>query len=271
MPELPEVETTRRGLARLLAGRRITAFEVRDSRLRWPVPGELAPQLAGARVRGLARRAKYLLLETDRAGLLLHLGMSGSLRHCTPETPLRRHDHLILHLDNGYQIRLHDPRRFGCCLPLPSDGSPHPLLAGLGPEPLDPAFGGDYLFRRSRGRRGPVKAFLMDQANVVGVGNIYATEALFLAGVRPGRAAGRVTRVEYQRLAAHVKAVLAEAIQQGGTTLRDFLREDGTHGYFRQSLRVYGRAGETCHVCASVLRTRRIGQRASSYCPTCQK
>ncbi|WP_024327012.1 bifunctional DNA-formamidopyrimidine glycosylase/DNA-(apurinic or apyrimidinic site) lyase [Thioalkalivibrio sp. AKL19] len=271
MPELPEVETTRRGLAPLLAGRRITAFEIRDPRLRWPVPGELARQLAGARVRGLVRRAKYLLLETDRAGLLLHLGMSGSLRHCTPEIPLRRHDHLILHLDNGYQIRLHDPRRFGCCLPLPPDGTPHPLLAGLGPEPLDSAFDGDYLFRRSRGRRSPVKAFVMDQAIVVGVGNIYATEALFLAGIRPGRAAGRVTRAEYQRLALHIKAVLAEAIEQGGTTLRDFLREDGTHGYFRQSLRVYGRAGEPCPVCGGVLRTRRIGQRASSYCPTCQK
>lgn len=271
MPELPEVETTRRGLEPLLAGRRITALEVREPRLRWPVPAELAPQLAGARVRRLARRAKYLLLETDRTGLLLHLGMSGSLRHCTPKTPLRRHDHLILHLDNDYQIRLHDPRRFGCCLPLPADGSPHPLLADLGPEPLEPGFDGAYLFRRSRGRRGPVKAFVMDQATVVGVGNIYATEALFLAGIRPGRAAGRVTRAEYERLAMHIRAVLAAAIEQGGTTLRDFLREDGTHGYFRQSLRVYGRAGEPCRVCTGVLRTRRIGQRASSYCPTCQK
>ncbi|WP_018938770.1 MULTISPECIES: bifunctional DNA-formamidopyrimidine glycosylase/DNA-(apurinic or apyrimidinic site) lyase [unclassified Thioalkalivibrio] len=271
MPELPEVETTRRGLAPLLAGRRITAFEVREPRLRWPVPPELVQQLAGARVRSLTRRAKYLLLETDRTGLLLHLGMSGSLRHCTPETPLRRHDHLTLHLDNGYQVRLHDPRRFGCCLPLPEGAGPHALLAGLGPEPLDPEFDGDSLFRRSRGRRGPVKAFIMDQAIVVGVGNIYATEALFLAGVRPGRAAGRVTRAEYERLAIHIKAVLAAAIEQGGTTLRDFLHEDGTHGYFRQSLRVYGRAGEPCPVCAEVLHTRRIGQRASSYCPTCQK
>ncbi|WP_019558688.1 bifunctional DNA-formamidopyrimidine glycosylase/DNA-(apurinic or apyrimidinic site) lyase [Thioalkalivibrio sp. ALE12] len=271
MPELPEVETTRRGLEPLLAGRRITAFEVREPRLRWPVPEDLTTRLADAQVHRLARRAKYLLLETDRAGVLLHLGMSGSLRHCPPETPLRRHDHVIVHLDNGYQVRLHDPRRFGCCLPLPDDGTPHPLLAELGPEPLDPAFDGDTLFLRSRGRRGPVKAFIMDQAIVVGVGNIYATEALFLAGIRPGRAAGRVTRAEYQRLAAHIKAVLAEAIEQGGTTLRDFLREDGTHGYFRQSLHVYGRAGEPCHVCADVLRTRRIGQRASSYCPTCQK
>ncbi|WP_018140625.1 bifunctional DNA-formamidopyrimidine glycosylase/DNA-(apurinic or apyrimidinic site) lyase [Thioalkalivibrio sp. ALJ7] len=271
MPELPEVETTRRGLEPLLAGRRITTFEIREPRLRWPVPTELAQQLAGARVQTLSRRAKYLLLETDRAGILLHLGMSGSLRHCTPGTPLRRHDHLILHLDNGYQIRLHDPRRFGCCLPLPCDDTLHPLLADLGPEPLAPEFDADYLFQRSRGRRSAVKAFIMDQAIVVGVGNIYATEALFLAGIRPGRAAGRVTRAEYDRLAAHIRTVLAAAIEQGGTTLRDFLREDGTHGYFRQSLRVYGRAGEPCPICNGMLRTRRIGQRASSYCPTCQK
>ncbi|WP_019625526.1 bifunctional DNA-formamidopyrimidine glycosylase/DNA-(apurinic or apyrimidinic site) lyase [Thioalkalivibrio sp. ALJT] len=271
MPELPEVETTRRGLAPLLNGRSIRALEVREARLRWPVPEALPEHLAGARVQSLTRRAKYLLLDTDRGGLLLHLGMSGSLRHCTPDTPLRRHDHLIWHLDNNRQVRLHDPRRFGCCLPLPADPTHHPLLADLGPEPLDAAFDGDYLFRRSRSRRSPVKVFIMDQAIVVGVGNIYATEALFLAGIRPGRAAGRVTRAEYERLVLHIRAVLTEAIEQGGTTLRDFLREDGTHGYFRQSLHVYGRAGEPCLTCGTTLQTRRIGQRASSYCPNCQK
>ncbi|MGM0552557.1 MAG: bifunctional DNA-formamidopyrimidine glycosylase/DNA-(apurinic or apyrimidinic site) lyase [Pseudomonadota bacterium] len=271
MPELPEVETTRRGLEPLLCDRRILALEVREPRLRWPVPAGLPEQLAGARIRGLARRAKYLLLDTDRGGLLLHLGMSGSLRHCEPDTPLRKHDHLRLHLDNGFEVRLHDPRRFGCCLPLPAPPDVHPLLARLGPEPLDPGFDDATLFRLSRGRRGPVKGFIMDQAVVVGVGNIYATEALFLAGIRPGRAAGRVTRGEYQRLAQRIRTVLAEAIAQGGTTLRDFLREDGSHGYFRQSLRVYGRAGETCPVCGDTLRNREIAQRASTYCPTCQR
>ncbi|WP_018175416.1 bifunctional DNA-formamidopyrimidine glycosylase/DNA-(apurinic or apyrimidinic site) lyase [Thioalkalivibrio sp. ALJ9] len=271
MPELPEVETTRRGLSPLLEGQTIERLEVRNGRLRWPVPEELPGRLAGARITTLARRAKYLLLDTDRGGALLHLGMSGSLRHCTPDVPLRTHDHLILHLTNGSQVRFHDPRRFGCCLPLPETGEVHPLLAALGPEPLDATFNGDYLFHRSRGRRGPVKAFIMDQDIVVGVGNIYATEALFLAGIRPGRAAGRVTRAEYGRLAGFIRTVLGAAIEQGGTTLRDFLREDGTHGYFRQSLRVYGRAGEPCLECATPLRNRRIGQRASAYCPTCQR
>jgi len=271
MPELPEVETTRRGLEPLLSGQTIRSLEVRQPRLRWPVPPELPARLAGARVRRLSRRAKYLLLETDQSGALLHLGMSGSLRYCAADTPLRRHDHLILQLENGFQVRLHDPRRFGCCLALPPDGAPHPLLVGLGPEPLGPDFDGDWLFRRSRGRRGPVKAFIMDQAIVVGVGNIYATEALFLAGIRPGRAAGRVTRAEYRRLAEHIRAVLEAAIEQGGTTLRDFRREDGSHGYFAQTLRVYGRAGLPCPACGNPLRTRRIGQRASSYCPACQK
>lgn len=271
MPELPEVETTRRGLSPLLEGQTITWLEVRNGRLRWPVPKSLPEHLAGARITSLARRAKYLLLATDRGGALLHLGMSGSLRHCTPPTPLRPHDHLILHLANGSQVRFHDPRRFGCCLPLPEADELHPLLAHLGPEPLDSGFDGDYLFGRSRGRRGPVKAFVMDQDIVVGVGNIYASEALFLAGIRPGRAAGRVTRAEYDRLASFIRTVLCEAIEQGGTTLRDFLREDGTHGYFRQSLRVYGRAGEPCLQCGTRLRNRRIGQRASAYCPTCQR
>ena len=271
MPELPEVETTRRGLEPHLLGRRVRELVLRDPRLRWPVPADLPARLAGREVRSLARRAKYLLLETDGPGLLLHLGMSGSLRRCDPDTPLRPHDHLILRLDDGFEIRLHDPRRFGCCLPLPEPPATHPLLAALGPEPLDEGFGGDHLFRLSRGRRAPVKAFVMDQQVVVGVGNIYASEALFLAGIRPGRAAGRVSRAEYRALADHIRAVLTEAITEGGTTLRDFVREDGSHGYFRQRLRVYGREGEPCLACGTPIRSRRISNRASAYCPRCQR
>ncbi|AGA31814.1 Formamidopyrimidine-DNA glycosylase [Thioalkalivibrio nitratireducens DSM 14787] len=271
MPELPEVETTRSGLEPHLQGRRIRELVVREPRLRWPVPPELPAMLSGRQVRRLDRRAKYLLLGTDGPGVLLHLGMSGSLRRCLPDAPLRPHDHLSFRLDDGFEIRLHDPRRFGCCLPLPDPPRLHPLLSTLGPEPLGDAFDGDYLHYLSRGRRAPVKAFIMDQQVVVGVGNIYASEALFLAAIRPGRAAGRVSRAEYRALATSVRSVLARAIAEGGTTLRDFVREDGTHGYFRQRLRVYGREGQPCVSCATPIRTRRIGNRASSYCPACQR
>jgi formamidopyrimidine-DNA glycosylase len=271
MPELPEVETTRRGLQPHLMGRRIRALELRNPKLRWPVPAELPAMVAGRRISGLSRRAKYLLLETDGPALLLHLGMSGSLRRCAPDTPLRPHDHLIFHLDDGFEIRLHDPRRFGCCLLLPEAPSIHPLLVALGPEPLAEGFDGDHLYHLSRGRRAAVKAFIMDQQVVVGVGNIYATEALFLAAIRPGRAAGRVSRREYHDLAERIRGVLTDAITQGGTTLRDFVREDGTHGYFRQQLRVYGREGQPCFTCATSIRNRRIGNRASTYCPSCQR
>ncbi len=271
MPELPEVETTRSGLEPHLCGRTIVSLQLRDARLRWPVPAELPGLLAGRRVLSLTRRAKYLLLETDGVGLLLHLGMSGSLRHCPAGTPLRTHDHLIFTLDDGFQLRLHDPRRFGCCLPLPEAPAVHRLLAALGPEPLEAAFDAERLHRMSRGRRAAVKAFIMDQQVVVGVGNIYASEALFLAGIRPGRAAGRVSRAEYRALAQHIRDVLQAAITQGGTTLRDFVREDGSHGYFRQYLRVYGRVGSPCPTCATLIRSRRIGNRASAYCPACQR
>ena len=271
MPELPEVETTRRGLEPHLLGRRIQALQLRDPRLRWPVPPDLPARVEGRKVLSLTRRAKYLLLETDGPALLLHLGMSGSLRRCAASVTLRPHDHLIFHLDDGFEIRLHDPRRFGCCLPLPEPPAVHRLLAALGPEPLSEDFDGDYLYRTSRGRRAAVKAFVMDQQVVVGVGNIYASEALFLAGIRPGRAASRVSRHEYRKLSDQIRTVLAAAITQGGTTLRDFVREDGTHGYFRQQLRVYGREGQPCLTCATPIRNRRIGNRASTYCPRCQR
>ncbi|TBR13280.1 MAG: bifunctional DNA-formamidopyrimidine glycosylase/DNA-(apurinic or apyrimidinic site) lyase [Lysobacter sp.] len=270
MPELPEVETTRRGLAPHVEGQRVAAVILRRPDLRWPIPAEISTRLPGRRIRSVTRRAKYLLLDTDEGAALLHLGMSGALRVLPAATPIRAHDHVDIELDSGRVLRFNDPRRFGCLLWQPA-GETHPLLAGLGPEPLSDAFDGAYLFRLSRGRRAPVKAFLMDQAAVVGVGNIYAAEALFLAGISPLRAAGKVSPERYERLAASVKTVLAHAIERGGTTLRDFIGPDGSPGYFEQELSVYGRGGEPCKACGRVLREQPIGQRASVWCPRCQR
>ena len=270
MPELPEVETTRRGLAPHVAGRRITGVVLRRPDLRWPIPPEIAAHLPGQLVQGVRRRAKYLLLDTAPGSALLHLGMSGMLRVLPAATPVAAHDHVDLALDSGRVLRFTDPRRFGCLLWQPA-GETHELLAGLGPEPLSDDFGGDYLFALSRGRKAPVKAFLMDQVVVVGVGNIYAAESLFRAGIAPGRAAGSVSRERYGRLAAAVKDILAHAIARGGTTLRDFLSPDGAPGYFEQELYVYGREGEACRVCGRRIRDGRMGNRATAWCPGCQR
>mgnify|MGYP002776999785 CR=1 FL=1 len=270
MPELPEVETTRRGLAPHLAGRRVTGATLRRADLRWPIAPEIAAVLPGQRIDAVRRRAKYLLVDTAAGSALLHLGMSGSLRVLPGDAPVRPHDHLDVALDDGRVLRFNDPRRFGCALWQPP-GATHALLAGLGPEPLDDGFDGDHLFAASRGRRVPVKAFLMDQAVVVGVGNIYAAEALFAAGIHPLRAAGRVSRARYARLAGAVRAILVHAIERGGTTLRDFLAPDGAPGYFEQELAVYGRGGGPCRACGRVLRASTIGQRASVWCPACQR
>lgn len=270
MPELPEVETTRRGLLPHVAGRTIAGVTLRRPDLRWPIPPELPQRLAGQRVENVRRRAKYLLLDTPPGSALLHLGMSGSLRVLPADTPLRAHDHVDIGLDDGRVLRFNDPRRFGCLLWQPA-GEVHPLLAGLGPEPLSDAFDGAHLYRLSRGRRVPVKAFLMDQAVVVGVGNIYAAEALFMAGVSPLRAAGRVSRERYALLADAVKAVLGHAIERGGTTLRDFISPDGAPGYFEQELAVYGRGGLPCRRCGRLLRQALVGQRTSAWCPGCQR
>lgn len=270
MPELPEVETTRRGLAPHVRGRRIARVVLRRPDLRWPIPDEVRECLPGASIDDVRRRAKYLLLDTAAGSALLHLGMSGSLRVLPGDTPLRAHDHVDLALDDGRVLRFNDPRRFGCLL-WQAPGEVHPLLAGLGPEPLSDAFDGDHLWRLSRGRTAPVKTFLMDQAVVVGVGNIYAAEALFMAGVAPLREAGKVSRGRYARLAAAVKAILAYAIERGGTTLRDFISPDGAPGYFEQELAVYGRGGAPCKACGRALRLASIGQRASVWCPGCQR
>jgi formamidopyrimidine-DNA glycosylase len=270
MPELPEVETTRRGIAPHLVGQRVREVVVRTRKLRWPVPPSLVEGLRGQRIAAVGRRAKYLLIEAETGTAIVHLGMSGSLRVLPRDAPLRPHDHLDLVLDSRRVLRFNDPRRFGCWLWQPA-GQQHRALANLGPEPFEEAFGGDWLWRASRGRRAPVKAFLMDQRIVVGVGNIYAAEALFHAGIDPRRAAGRIARERYARLADAVRRVLAHAIQRGGTTLRDFLAPDGAPGYFEQELFVYGRAGQPCKACGTRLRAAVIGQRASVWCPSCQR
>lgn len=269
MPELPEVETTRRGLEPHLVGRRVVDLIIRQPQLRWPVAKGLQ-QLRGQRIESVERRAKYLLIATAPGSAILHLGMSGSLRVLPRATAIGKHDHVDWLLDSDHVLRFTDPRRFGSQL-WQVGGEIHPLLANLGPEPLSHEFDGDQLFRQSRGRSAAVKVFLMDQAIVVGVGNIYAAEALFAAGIRPTRAAGRVSRSRYARLADEVKRILAYAITRGGTTLRDFLSPDGAPGYFEQELFVYGRAGQPCRVCTMPIRTIRLGQRSTFFCPRCQR
>jgi len=275
MPELPEVETTRRGLAPHVEGRTVADVVLRRPDLRWPIPPEVVALLPGRRIEAVRRRAKYLLLDTDAGSALLHLGMSGSLRVLPATTPVEAHDHVDILLDKRGRdpvrvLRFNDPRRFGCLL-WQAPGETHELLRGLGPEPLSGDFDGDYLFARSRGRKAPVKTFLMDQGIVVGVGNIYAAEALFEAGISPLREAGRVSRDRYRSLADAVKRILAHAIERGGTTLRDFISPDGLPGYFELELSAYGRGGEPCPRCGRPLREASIGQRTTVWCTRCQR
>lgn len=274
MPELPEVETTRRGIAPHVEHREIVEVIVRQSHLRVPVPDDFNERLVGARFGTLARRAKYLLLPLEGetgASLIWHLGMSGSLRIARLGDLPKKHDHIDLVFDDGGILRYHDPRRFGFVDWLVDSAERDPRLARLGPEPLSAAFDGERLYQLSRGRRMAVKPFLMDNAVVVGVGNIYASEALFMAGIDPRRAAGRISLERYQHLAAAVREVLAAAITQGGTTLRDFVSGTGEPGYFKQRLNVYGRHGQGCRRCNGELRLVTLGQRASVFCPTCQR
>jgi formamidopyrimidine-DNA glycosylase len=271
MPELPEVETTRRGLEPLLVGRTIVAVRVVQGALRWPVPYDLGETLAGATVRAVRRRSKYLLIDCGKGTLIVHLGMTGHLRVVPGGEELRKHDHVELLLDNRRALRFNDSRRFGAILW--TDGEPlrHPLLAALGPEPFDQSFSADYLAARAQGRSVAVKPFLMDARTVVGVGNIYASEALFRAGIDPRRAAGKVGRTAWARLVPAVRTVLEEAIAAGGTTIRDFTKSDGEPGYFRISLKVYGRAGEPCVTCGRQVRLVRLGQRSTYFCSNCQR
>ncbi|GAB4125517.1 MAG: DNA-formamidopyrimidine glycosylase [Sideroxydans sp.] len=271
MPELPEVETTLRGIAPHLHGHTVHRVVVRNPALRWPIPAQLPALLAGHTVRGLARRAKYLLIGFDHGTLLLHLGMSGSLRILPHDTAPGKHDHIDLELDSGALLRLRDPRRFGAVLWHVGAESDHPLLAGLGPEPLEDGFDGAYLYRALRPRQTAIKLALMDNRLVVGVGNIYANEALFRAGIRPQTPAQKIGRARCDRLAQEIREVLQEAIEQGGSSLRDFIHSDGSSGYFQQHYFVYGRAGAPCRRCGSPIRQLRQGQRSSFYCAHCQR
>ena len=269
MPELPEVETSRRGIEPWLVDRTITGVRVRDRRLRWPVPGDIEARLRGRTIDAVGRRAKYLLIHTDRGTAVVHLGMTGSVFIVDRGAPAGVHDHFDVELDSGKMLRFRDPRRFGCFF-FSTRPLEHPLLASLGPEPLGDVFDGDYLWQKSRGRKVSVKQFIMNAQVVVGVGNIYASESLFMAGIHPKRAAGRVARHRYALLAAAIREVLARSIEAGGTTLRDFYGGDGQPGYFRQQLEVYDRDGEHCRRCNTPIRSIVQGQRTTYYCKTCQ-
>lgn len=269
MPELPEVETTCRGLAPHILGKCITGVVLRRERLRWPVPFDIVAQLPGRKITGIERRAKYLLMHTKAGSALWHLGMSGSLRVLDASSPPGKHDHVDVQFRGARILRFTDPRRFGCLL-WQAPGETHPLLQNLGPEPLSGNFDGAYLFHRSRGKTVAVKSFLMNQAVVVGVGNIYAAESLFRAGISPLREAGSLSLARYVRLAEAIKHILAQAIARGGTTLRDFISPDSEPGYFEQELDVYGREGLPCKRCGRALRASRVNQRAGAWCGYCQ-
>ncbi|RLA18212.1 MAG: DNA-formamidopyrimidine glycosylase [Gammaproteobacteria bacterium] len=271
MPELPEVETTRRALQPVCEGQKITEIVIRNRRLRWPIPTDIDLHFRGQTIQRLRRRSKYLLFDTVEGSLILHLGMSGSLCHVPRQTPPRKHDHVDIVLDSGRCLRLHDPRRFGSLL-WAKQPEEHKLLAQLGPEPLDCSTDelATHLYNLGKNRKVAVKNFIMNAQIVVGVGNIYANEALFLAGIRPARAAGRLTQNQWQKLAGAIQDRLRQAIAAGGTTLRDFQHSDGKPGYFAQELAVYNRGGESCPACGSEIKQQRHNQRSSYYCPGCQ-
>lgn len=271
MPELPEVETICRGIVPLIVGLSVVAVEVRETRLRVPVPSDLSASLAGRQVLAVSRRAKYLLIHFNGdLTLLIHLGMSGTLLYLPALRPFDRHDHVEIIFSTGSRLRFRDPRRFGAILLSFGDPLAHPLLSALGPEPLSRDFNTEYLFSRSRQRTVAVKSFLMEQGTVVGVGNIYASEALHAAGIAPWIPAGTISRRRYGRLVDAVRAVLRRAIAAGGTTLRDFQNAAGKPGYFSQELAVYGRARQKCRNCGGIIQSMRIGGRSSFYCPDCQ-
>ncbi|MDO6693007.1 bifunctional DNA-formamidopyrimidine glycosylase/DNA-(apurinic or apyrimidinic site) lyase [Aliiglaciecola sp. 3_MG-2023] len=270
MPELPEVEVSRLGISPHMIGKTISQVVVRHKQLRWPIPDEVH-LTHGLVIETIRRRAKYLLIDTLAGSIILHLGMSGRLRVVPINTPLQKHDHVDIQLTDGLCLRLNDARRFGACLWLDKSDESHSLFRNLGPEPLTDDFDAQRLVDMSRGKLVPVKSFIMDNKVVVGVGNIYANESLFLAGIDPRRQAGKVSKKRYLALTPIIKDVLTKAIEQGGTTLKDFAQADGSPGYFAQELRVYGRAKQPCVACESPIKSVVIGQRNTFYCPTCQR
>ncbi|SHI57745.1 DNA-(apurinic or apyrimidinic site) lyase [Malonomonas rubra DSM 5091] len=270
MPELPEVETTCRGIAPLITDCQIAELVLRTDKLRWPLDRSLCVSLPGQTIRKVERRAKYLLLHCNAGALILHLGMSGSLRVIAADSTENKHDHVDLIFTNGSCLRFNDPRKFGALLWC-NEPKAHPLLVKLGPEPLSAGFDGEYLWQASRQRKTAIKPFIMDQKLVVGVGNIYASESLFRAGIRPQTAAGKVSRARYQKLSAAIKEILTEAIAAGGTTIADFKQADGKPGYFAQQLQVYGRDGEPCPQCGQPISSVKLGQRSTCFCRNCQK
>lgn len=270
MPELPEVETTRRGIQPHLISQKIKGVIVRQPKLRWPVPEKLSERLKGQQIVSVKRRGKYLLIACEKGTIIIHLGMSGSLKITTANRPPEKHDHIDLILNNGKCLRFRDPRRFGAFLWTEESALNHSLLINLGPEPFDDIFDGNWLKKRAKGRRLPVKSFIMNSHIVTGVGNIYASEALFLAGIRPDRSSGAISLIRYQRLANAIRKILQLAINQGGTTLRDFVNESGQPGYFQQQLAVYGREDNDCLKCESTIKKIVLGNRSTFYCPKCQ-
>jgi len=271
MPELPEVETTLRGLAPHLLGQKIVSVTIRNPHLRWPIPKGLPKLLPELTIHSLTRRAKYLLMDCGSGTLILHLGMSGSLRILPADTAVEKHDHFDLLLASGMLMRLRDPRRFGAVLWHEGEAVCHPLLAHLGPEPLEDHFDGDYLYFNTRKRSAAIKMVIMDNHVVVGVGNIYANEALYRSGIRPQLSADKLSKARCVRLVRTIRETLSEAIALGGSSLRDFVHSDGKPGYFQQHYWVYGRAEEACHACGTPIKQIKQGQRSSFYCPNCQK
>ena len=271
MPELPEVETTRRGISPHIEDNIITKVVVRNRSLRWPIPTGLNNKLSQQKITSVTRRAKYLLINTNIGTLIIHLGMSGSLRILSSNEAVEKHDHFELQFKDGLCLRLRDPRRFGCVLWTKDAPQDHKLLINLGPEPLDKDFNSELLFNKSRKRKTTIKQFIMDAKIVVGVGNIYASEALFLAGISPKRLAGKITKANSRELTDAIKKILKQAIKQGGTTLKDFRSSDGKPGYFQQKLKVYDRKGEACVTCKKPVKQIKLGQRSTFYCNQCQK
>ncbi len=270
MPELPEVETTRKGIAPFVVGETVKDIIIRERQLRWPIPVSLKRSLKNQVIRKLHRRAKYLLFYTENGCMILHLGMSGSLRVIKDSQAPEKHDHVDIIFESGQTLRFRDPRKFGSILWTKDDPMEHKLISHLGPEPLSDIFQADYLYARSRKRTKAIKTFIMDSCIVVGVGNIYASEALFHAGIKPTQKAGKISKARYEKLVVEIKNVLSHAIKKGGTTLRDFINGEGKPGYFKNELQVYDRAGDPCNCCKTPIKVIRLGQRSTFYCTKCQ-